>query len=59
MVAALLSLHAQMPLINTHADVSSEARGLNFSLSFHLHPYNVYASKARLWGVCAYALAAL
>ena len=35
---------AQMSLINANADVSSEARDLNFDLSFHLHPYFVYAS---------------
>ena len=33
-----------MPLINAHAVVSSKARILNFGLSFHLHPYFVYAS---------------
>ena len=33
-----------MPLIKAHAEVSSEARGLNFCLSLHLHPYFMYAS---------------
>ena len=36
--------HVQMPLINAHVEVSSEARGLNFDLSIHLHPYIVYVS---------------
>ena len=31
-------------LKNAHADVSSEARGLMFGQSLHLHPYFVYAS---------------
>ena len=35
---------AQMFLIVVHADVSSEARELNFDLSFHLHIYFLYAS---------------
>ena len=35
---------SHMPLVNTHADVSSEARDLNFGLSSHLHPYFVYVS---------------
>ena len=34
----------QKPTINTHADVSSGTRGLNFCLSLHLYPYFVYAS---------------
>ena len=34
-------------LINTHADVSSEAIGLNLGLSFHLHLYFVYATRPR------------
>ena len=38
---SVLITYAQMPLVNTHADVSSEARGLNFGLSLHLHPYFV------------------
>ena len=33
-----------MPLRNTHADISSKARGLNFDLSLHLHPYVMYSS---------------
>ena len=33
-----------MLLINTHADLSSIARGLNFDLSFHPYPIFVYAS---------------
>ena len=36
--------NAQMPLINAIADVSGEARDLNFCLSLHLHPCFVYAS---------------
>ena len=31
-------------LINAHANVCSEARGLNLGLSLHLHPYFVNAS---------------
>ena len=38
----MLIAHAQMSLVNTHADLSSKARGLNFSLNLHLHPYFVY-----------------
>ena len=34
----------QKPPLNAHSDVSSRARGLNFGLSLHLHPYFVYAS---------------
>ena len=33
-----------MPLIIVHADVSVEARGLNFGLSLDLHPYFMYVS---------------
>ena len=33
----------QMPLTNAHADVSSEARGLNFGLRLYPDPYLVYA----------------
>ena len=40
----MLIAYVQMPLINAHAVVSSGARGLNFGLSLHLHPYFVYAS---------------
>ena len=36
--------YALILLINVRADVSSEARGLNVCLSFHLHPYFVYGS---------------
>ena len=32
---------------NSNADVSIEARGLNFGLSIHLHPYFVCASNKR------------
>ena len=32
------------PPLNAHAVVSSGARGLNFGLSIHPHPYFVYAS---------------
>ena len=35
-------------LINIYADVSSDANGLNFGLSIHLHPYFVYASNKGL-----------
>ena len=31
--------YEQMPLINIHAEVSSEARGINFGWSCHLHPH--------------------
>ena len=30
--------------LNSHADVSTKARGLNFGLSLYLHLYFVYAS---------------
>ena len=43
-VLAHMRKYAQMPLINVHADVSSEAGGLNFGLRLHLHPYFVNAS---------------
>ena len=36
--------YTQMPLINTHADISSNARDQNVGLRLHLHPYFVYAS---------------
>ena len=29
----------QMPLLNVHADISNKAGGLNFGLSFYLHPF--------------------
>ena len=32
------------PSLNTHTDISSLARGQNFGLSFHVHPYIVYTS---------------
>ena len=32
------------PILNTHADISYGARGLNYGLSLHLHPYFVRAS---------------
>ena len=35
------SVYAHIPLINTHPDMSSQSRGLNFSLSLHIHPYFV------------------
>ena len=31
-------------LINTHDDVYSKVRGLNFGVSLHLHPHYAYAS---------------
>ena len=37
--------YAQMLLINTHDDMISYPRGLNFILSLHLHPYFVYVSR--------------
>ena len=45
-VAALLVLiaYAQIFHINDHSDISRVARGLNFGLSPHLHPYFVYTS---------------
>ena len=42
---SVLIAYAQMLLINTHADVSSEAIGLNLGLSFDLHLYVVYATR--------------
>ena len=41
---SVLIVYAQKPHLNAHAEVSSGARGLNFVLSLHLHPYFVYAS---------------
>ena len=37
-------MEQRKPLINAYTDVSSEARGLNFDLSLHLHPYFMHAS---------------
>ena len=34
----LLYIHVQMPLVNVHADISSNVRGVNCGLSLHLHP---------------------
>ena len=36
--------YAQMSLINAHADISSETRGLNFGLSIYQLPYFMCAS---------------
>ena len=41
----VLIAYAQMPLLNTYDDVSSEARGLIFCSSLHLYPYFVYSSR--------------
>ena len=41
----VLSAYAQKPSLITHADVSSETRGLHFGLSLHLHSYFVYVSR--------------
>ena len=41
----VLMAYAQTPLINATADISSWARGLNFGLSLHLHPFFVDSSK--------------
>ena len=38
----VLITHAQKPPINTHADISRGAKGLNFGLNLHLHPFFVY-----------------
>ena len=38
--------------LNTIAELSSGARGLNFGLIFHLHPYFVYASSKALACSC-------
>ena len=35
--------HTKMTPINSHADISSEARGLSFGLSLDLHPFFMYA----------------
>ena len=37
--------YAQKTPLNTHTDISSLTRGLFLSLSLHLQPYFVYASK--------------
>ena len=34
----------QIPPINSHIDVTSNAQDLNFGHSLHLHPYSVIAS---------------
>ena len=45
----VLIASVQKPPLNTHADVSSESRGLNFGLhlqmTLHLHSYLEYARK--------------
>ena len=48
----VLIADALMFLINTHADVSSEAIGLNLGLSFHPHLYVVYATGNVLYCLC-------
>ena len=40
----VLVAYGQMPLIYAHAGTSTKARGINFGLSLHLHPYIVYTS---------------
>ena len=40
----VLIAHAQSHTQNMHVQLASEARGLNFGLSLHLHPYFVHAS---------------
>ena len=35
----------QLPLINAYAEVSSEGRGINFSVNLYLHPYFIYACR--------------
>ena len=39
-----LIAYAQVPLINAHADISSEARGVSVGLNLHLYAHFVYAS---------------
>ena len=41
----VLIASAQMPLINSHADISSCDTGLTFGPSLCLYPYIVFASK--------------
>ena len=36
--------NASSTVVNGNGDVLSQSRGLHFGLSFHLHPYFVYAS---------------
>ena len=51
-VLVLIS-YVQMLLINAHTDVSIEARGLNFGLSLHVHPYlQGFRFVSRLVGWC-------
>ena len=38
LVLLVLNAYALMPLKNTHADIASNATGLYFGLSLHLHP---------------------
>ena len=40
----VLIAYAKASLINTNAVEANKARGLNFGMGFHLHPYFVYAS---------------
>ena len=40
----VLIAYAQKRPLNTHSNVSSGARGLNFALSLNQHPYFMYAS---------------
>ena len=38
-------LFVQKPTLNIHSELSSEARNINFGLSFHLYPYYEYARR--------------
>ena len=47
MLSALFA-YAQKPPINTLADVSIGARGLNIGPSLHLYPYYVYVTLVQI-----------
>ena len=40
----VLNAYGQKPPLNSHSDISSRFRELNFGLSCHLHPYFVYVN---------------
>ena len=45
--------YAQMLIINAHADVSSKARAINFSMGLYQHPYFDVSEQRMLLQVCA------
>ena len=52
----VLTGYVKIPLINAHADISSEARGLNFGLSIHLCMQAVKVLASQHIYICADSL---